>query len=156
MPNKLLNCWRSHLRLVLHVQGQAVFNLHPFQRRYRWRYQLSYQNGIHSIWIMKAKLRNTFLVSFFSSQWDSERESRQEFRWLQSHGSHALNIFGFEMMLFRASFPSLAMAVERKNEREMFWSLSIRSGKLWSALLVLRDAVALSACSPQRLQKSCV
>lgn len=74
--------------------------------------------GFHSIWIMKAKLRNIFLVSFFSSQWDSERESRQEFRWLPSHGSHALNIFGFEVMLFRASFPSLAMAVERGKMRE--------------------------------------
>lgn len=69
----------------------------------------------------------------------------------------ARNIFGFEMMLFRASFLSLGMAVERGKMREKCFEvfLSVLES-FWSALLVLQDAVALSACSPQRLQKPCV
>lgn len=39
------------------------------------------------------------------------REPQQGFRWLQSQGRHALNIFAFEMMLFSESFPRLAVVV---------------------------------------------
>lgn len=103
------------------------------------------------------KLRNTFPVSFFSSQRDSERESRQEFRWLPSHGSHALHIFGFEMMLCSASFPRLAMAVGRgKMREECFEVFSIHSEKLWSDLLVLQDAVALCLLPSEASEAVCL
>lgn len=84
------------------------------------------------------KLRNTFLVSFLSSQWDSETEAQQEYTQLQSHGSHELNIFGFEMMLFTGCVPRLAVVVEREKQGRVFWSLFLHPGKVSSDLLVLQ------------------